>query len=346
MPGTADPSPLLTHFQQQQELAAQRAAATATTEATPPQEATPTDNTSAEPRTLTTQPDTLGVFRNYPCVPSREPSNPNPYAGSSPTNWNDRAPITSDLSIATPEGPPDLPKEGPGFAKASWNAWLNSGSPYKSCSESNKITCHFTNPAWDWQDFVGYNAYTESRRFDREHFSQKAALKCGDEWKEADIDIPIPCVGHKQKEADAPVFTVKGLLYRDLVEVITGQLKDPDSFKEMYLQPFSEYWKPTESDTPIRVYGEVYSSDAMLDAQRKLLHKLRDLPRPQPEAFLVALMIASDSTFLTQFSQASMWPIYVFFGNVSKYIRCSPDSLSAHHVAYLPKVGCGAVSLA
>ena len=335
MPGTEAPSPLLTHFRQQQELAAQEAAAAATTEDSAPQEATSTDNTPSEPCTLTTEPDVLGIFRTYPCVPSREPSNPNPYAGCYPTGSAPRAPIASNLSIEEPSEPST---EGPGFSRAAWSAWLNSGSPYKSCGESNRITPLFTNPAWNSQDFVGYNAFTESRRFDREHFSQKAAVKCGDEWKEAKIDIPVPCVGFKKAEKDTPVFTVEGLLYRDLVGVITEQLKDPDSFKEMFLQPFSEHWKPTESDPPVRVYGEIYSSDAMLEAQRQLPQKLRDLPRPQPEPFLVALMLASDSTFLTQFSQASMWPIYMFFGNVSKYIRCSPDSLSAHHVAYLPKV--------
>ena len=340
VPGSAAPSPLLTHFQQQQEIAAQgaAAAATAATEPPSPEEVTMTDEAPAELHALTTRPDVLGVFRNYPCVPSREPPNPNAYAGFSPASWINRAPIASNLSITTSEAPPKPAEEGPGFAKACWSARLNSGSPYKSCSESNKITQHFTNPAWNWGDFIGYNAFTESRRFDREHFSKKAALKCGDEWKEANIDIPIPCIGHRQKEADALVFTVKGLLYRDLVGVITEQLKDPDAFKEMFLQPFSEHWKPTENDPPVRVYGEVYSSDAMLNAQQKLLQKLRDLPRPQPEAFLVALMLASDSTFLTQFSQASMWPIYMFFGNVSKYTRCAPDSLSAHHITYLPKV--------
>ena len=217
-----------------------------------------------EPHALTTEPDALGVFRNYLCVPSREPSNPNVYSGFSPVSWSDCAPITSDLSVEAPSEPL---KEGPGYAKACWTTWLNSGSLCKSCSELNKITCHFTDPTWNWEDFTGYNAYMESRCFDREHFSQKAVLKCGDEWKEANINIRIPCVGHKQKEEDAPVFTIKGLLYRDLVGVITEQLKDPDSFKEMYLQPFSEYWKPTENDPPVRVYGEIYSSNAMLEAQ-------------------------------------------------------------------------------
>lgn len=106
----------------------------------------------------------------------------------------------------------------------------------------------------------------------------------------------------------------------------------------MFLQPFSKHWKPAEDAPPVWVYGEIYSSDAMLDAQCKLHEKLQNLPRPQPEAFLIALMLVSDSTFLTQFSQACMWPIYMFFGNVSKYVQCSPESLSAYHVAYLPKV--------
>lgn len=287
---------------------------------------------------FTTEPNAFGVFRQYPRLPSKEPPNPNPFAGFAPTSWTDRAPIASNLFISAPEQPSELPKEGPGFAKATWSTWLNSGSPYKSCGESNKITQHFSNPAWNSQEFAGYNAFTESRRFDRQHFPKKPSLECGDGWKEADIKIPIPCVGCKQEEANAPHFTVKGLLYRDLVEVITAQLKDPSSFKEMFLQPFSEHWKPAEGVPPVRVYGEIYSSDAMLEAQRKLHEKLQNLPRPQLEAFLISLMLASDSTFLTQFSQASMWPIYMFFGNVSKYLRCLPDSLSAHHVAYIPKV--------
>ena len=239
-----------------------------------------TNNTLTRPDVLITKPDTFGLFWHYPCIPSREPPNPNPYQGFSSASSTNCAPIASNLLVSTPEAPPEPSKEAPGFAKASWSTWLNSGSPYKSCSESNKITSLFTNSAWKWEDFVGYNAYTESRRFNQEHFSEKSSLKCGDGWKEADIDIPIPCVGHKQKEADAPVFTVKGLLYRDLVEVITEQLKDPSSFKEMFLQPFSEHWKPTKNDPPVRVYGEVYSLDAMLDAQRKLSKKLPDLPHP------------------------------------------------------------------
>ncbi|KAK7461457.1 hypothetical protein VKT23_008634 [Stygiomarasmius scandens] len=33
-----------------------------------------------------------------------------------------------------------------------------------------------------------------------------------------------------------------------------------------------------------------------------------------------------------------MWPIYMYLGNLSKYIRCQPSSYSAHHIAYVPSL--------
>ena len=51
-------------------------------------------------------------------------------------------------------------------------------------------------------------------------------------------------------------------------------------------------------------------------------------------------MIWSDSTALAQFGTASLWPIYLYIGNQSKYTRAKPTSMSAHHLAYLPKVRC------
>ena len=42
---------------------------------------------------------------------------------------------------------------------------------------------------------------------------------------------------------------------------------------------------------------------------------------PEVEIGLVPILIWSDSTQLANFGNTSMWPIYVFFGFVSKYIR-------------------------
>jgi hypothetical protein len=49
-------------------------------------------------------------------------------------------------------------------------------------------------------------------------------------------------------------------------------------------------------------------------------------------------MIWSDATHLAQFGQGKAWPIYVYFGNQSKYSRCKPSTRSAQVVGYIPPV--------
>ncbi|TFY60206.1 hypothetical protein EVG20_g7504 [Dentipellis fragilis] len=49
-------------------------------------------------------------------------------------------------------------------------------------------------------------------------------------------------------------------------------------------------------------------------------------------------MLWSDSTHLASFGNAALWPIYMFFGNLSKYTRGKPTLFSAHHLAYIPKL--------
>jgi hypothetical protein len=61
-------------------------------------------------------------------------------------------------------------------------------------------------------------------------------------------------------------------------------------------------------------------------------------PEGDLEAFVVSALLYSDSTHLASFGTASLWPIYLFLGNVSKYIRSKPTSFSAHHIAYIPTV--------
>ncbi|KAJ3963332.1 hypothetical protein EV361DRAFT_222660 [Lentinula raphanica] len=49
-------------------------------------------------------------------------------------------------------------------------------------------------------------------------------------------------------------------------------------------------------------------------------------------------MFWSDSTHLTSFGNASLWPIYMMFGNLSKYIRSRPNSGACQHIAYIPSL--------
>jgi len=61
-------------------------------------------------------------------------------------------------------------------------------------------------------------------------------------------------------------------------------------------------------------------------------------PECKREKVVAALMVSSDAMMMTQFGVAKGWPIYLIFGNLSKYIRVQPGSGAMHHLAYVPSV--------
>ena len=196
-------------------------------------------------------------------------------------------------------------------------------------------------PDFDGSDLEHFSAVTAIRRFEREHFSKPGTtLKVGDGWKEGSVSIRVPCTRVKQKESDAPEFIVNGILYRDIVKVIVAELEDPDSFNNIHTTPYTEWWNPGPGEDPVRVYSEIYNSDAMLKADKKMRDGLGTAPGPEAdlETFIVSALLYSDSTHLTSFGSASLWPIYLYLGNISKYTRLKPSSFSAHHIAYIPTV--------
>ena len=56
------------------------------------------------------------------------------------------------------------------------------------------------------------------------------------------------------------------------------------------------------------------------------------------ETFVIPILLWSDSTLLASFGNASLWPIYLFLGNLTKYTHCKLSLFLAHHITYIPKV--------
>ena len=164
----------------------------------------------------------------------------------------------------------------------------------------------------------------------------------GADWINGSVKLCLPCKGVKCQESAAPEFEVKGIQYRKLVDVIKGVLQSEVALDFQYI-PFSEYWRPNPNGPTIRVYGEAFSSDAMCEAYKEIQQKNRTANGPDVEVAIVSMSIYSDSTRLGSFGPTSLWPMYIFFGNQSKYDRCRPSSFAAHHVAYFPSV-CPAIS--
>jgi len=106
---------------------------------------------------------------------------------------------------------------------------------------------------------------------------------------------------------------------------------------QFHFEPHELLWQRNKDTDPVRVQGELYTSPAFIDAHRKLQDSPRepgcDLPR-----VVIALMFWSDATQLTSFGNAKLWPLYMYFGNDSKYGRCKPSCHLCEHVAYFQTV--------
>ena len=134
-----------------------------------------------------------------------------------------------------------------------------------------------------------------------------------------------------------PQFVVPGLMHRSISDIIRTCWSSPEAADFQYV-PYRQFWSASPSGTQERVYGELYTSDAFNEAHEELQ---RQMPEPgcSLERVVCALMAFSDSTHLANFGDASLWPLYLYFGNQSNYQRLKPSSGSCHHTAYIPKVG-------
>ena len=88
------------------------------------------------------------------------------------------------------------------------------------------------------------------------------------------------------------------------------------------------------------VYGKLYTSEVWIleHAKVKCIWLLPSEAGCTLEQIIVALMFWLDSTHLTNFGAAKIWPIYMMLGNLTKYIRCVPTSGACHHIAYISYV--------
>jgi hypothetical protein len=155
-------------------------------------------------------------------------------------------------------------------------------------------------------------------------------------WVEKPIKIYVPF--HKRTlHPGQEEFEVGTLRYRKLTSVIREKISRTHSNLHFHLEPYELYWQPNQARKPVRVHGELYSSKAFIDAHRDLQKSPGETGCNLPKV-IVGLMFASDGTQLTTFSNAKLWPVYLAFGNESKYRRSKPSCQAFEHIAYLASV--------
>jgi hypothetical protein len=281
-------------------------------------------------RILTTVRNSFGLFRRY--------------EASEPPDHDPEENITlDDLSdIANEAGSPAAPSFYPYPNRSSFRLgyWYWNGGPQKSqdsfkalvdiIADSDFKPDDIKHTRWD---FV--NRQLASEDDNRDWLDEDAG------WMTTPVSINVPYQSRRGVVSDPGAgpreFTIPSFHHRNLISVIREKLAHPTDAAHFHYEPYELHWQPADRLPSVRTYGELYTSPAFLEAHQ-------DLQRspPEPECthprVIVALMFASDVTHLTAVGDSKIWPLYMFFGNESKYRRSKPSCNSCHHVAYFEKV--------
>ncbi|KAG2010174.1 hypothetical protein CC2G_013017 [Coprinopsis cinerea AmutBmut pab1-1] len=191
---------------------------------------------------------------------------------------------------------------------------------------------------FDLNDVANMNPKEELERLDSDDHEASPFASLSS-WKTSSVEIPMPCERCRwPSEADAPQLKIDGVQHRSLTQLIVDAFSNPRSAGFQFT-PYKEFWKADPSAPPEQLIGEVYTSSAFLEEHQAILQAPRiegdsdDIPYA-----IASILLWSDSTHLTSFGDASLWPIYAYFGNQSKYERCKPSKFAAHHLAYIPTI--------
>jgi Plavaka transposase len=275
---------------------------------------------------LSTASNVFGMWKKYLYQPSYDPD-----ASLMPEDLYRPHNINS-----IPSTPPGNAVEDAGYSNKTTELlmnWQNTGSSQKSDVEMNRLVHEVVlNPEFDLDDLKKFNAQRENWKADTAD-EQSPQLQT---FQEASIDIEVPS---GSKHTPSRKFSIPGLLYRKITTMIKEAYESPLALKFHYT-PFKLYHtcpaNGSEAEKDERVYSEMYNSDALIDEHDKIQRAPTDNPNCKREKVVASLMLWSDATHLTSFGTAKMWPIYMLFGELSKYIRAQPNSGATTHLAYIP----------
>ncbi|KAI0363520.1 hypothetical protein BV20DRAFT_958127 [Pilatotrama ljubarskyi] len=231
--------------------------------------------------------------------------------------------------------------------------WFYSGSVVKSAGELDRLVNDvILAPDFKPADLRGFRAKTEMKRMD-DHTNGSGAFPAEDGWRKGTVKIPLPKTKVKHdSEADVPTFTVDNIFFRPLLASLKAAYEDTIAGRYNFI-PFRMYAEPRplrssppalhsspSARSPERLYSESYNSDAFIQLDEDIQEKARSDREPGDapdlEYAVAPIALYSDSTHLTNFGTASLWPIYFWISSLSKYVRARPTSFSAHHLAYIP----------
>jgi hypothetical protein len=275
----------------------------------------------------------MGLCRQYPRRPSFEPDKfvPSLLLAKS-------CPVTAESHDTQIPDPSHVISEPPypflNMTIYCLMTWMNSGSHQKSEAEVTRLVKDvLQSEDFSLKDLDGFSVKRSLRALDND--GSRGTASFPDDWIKTSINLEIPS---KSKDEESRSFSVSGFHYRPLVAVIRSAFADIQA-SAFHLFPFKRVWKDPLDNHQERVFDELYTSDAWLEAQDDLHRQPRE-PDCSLERVIAGLMFFSDATHLANFGTAKAWPLYLYFGNLTKYARSILKSGACHLVGFLPSVRC------
>lgn len=218
--------------------------------------------------------------------------------------------------------------------------WYWNGSVQKTRSDFQKLTNIICDPSFNAADIANVPWDSLNKRIgETQDFEEHTWFEEPDAgWTDTSITLAIP-FGGRAPNPGLYQYTFPPFRHRSIVSVLREKMANKQDFLHFHLEPYELRWRRRNMlhTHSTRVHGELYASPVFLEAHEEIQSALGEpgcsLPR-----ILVGLMFGSDSTHLTSFGNASLWPCYMYFGNESKYRRCKPACNLCNHIAYFRKV--------
>lgn len=289
-----------------------------------------------------TEPDSMGLYRVYPTRPTLIPDADYslPDLVDAPTLAQNLPPQSKHTGRFEPTTQITLDNLYSMFSNPTAGLlmlWQYSGSTMKSISELNRLAAYTGDPLFNPADALSFSHDRERKRISKYLQDESNPFRAEHGWMHTTLEVPLIKENVQYTSEDdlsIPLIDVK-VVHRSITEIMESIFKDAIA-STFHMTPFQQFWNVSE-DRAVKVYSEVYSSSMMLEMHNEVNALPRDINDPY-ERVVVPLLVWSDATQLANFGDASLWPIYLSFGNQSKYTRGKPTSASCHHLAYIPKV--------
>ncbi|KAL5534936.1 hypothetical protein ACEPAF_3026 [Sanghuangporus sanghuang] len=283
------------------------------------------DEPASEPRRSYTSPSNdYELFRVYPDFPDNEPDTCLELEDLCDSPNLSRASSLMPSLMKNPYAP------FKNFTSFLVTKWANRPVDKKTLEEIDElIQGVILHPLFKLEDLRDYSAKAAHDQLDK--YNNENLFMESDGWREGSVKLKLPAEDgkrHSEGKIGAPEVEIKGIYYRPITPMIYNALDNPNA-SPFHFSPYKEFWKSE------RVYGELYSADAWLEAHEQV----RSLPREDEVLnFVLPILLYSDSTSLANFGTASLWPLYMHLGSQSKYIRGKSSESACHHLAYIPSL--------